>query len=538
LKALIVDDEKHVRKAITLLVDWETLGIDEVYEASNGQEAIAFIEEMQPEFIFTDMMMPMLGGIELLEWIHANAPESKTMVISGHNDFNFVRHTLKFGGMDYILKPIDEGELNQAVKKAVESWKEDETKRKQNRNRNMEINQIKPVYWEKTFSNLISQPESFHHIKHELNREFKDTLKESKPCQIAILSLDTMEQTVKNKFSAHKDLLFFSLTNICNELLRIEQLGYAFRHWNHENEMVIFSWGTAEAFSHFIPRLRSALYTTLGGKFDFGMGLSHPIPLGIKQSYKEAYKALRHRNLLEKQDSGIHYYDEKTKTNNITLHFSNYEGDLRLAIRSGNDQKIEAAVRTIIDDVRKLEYISIEQVELWWHEYQALRSKWLKEWFNDQDIELTSIQDLNSGSIPLDQHGRISIDRWMTELTNHMIQVSKRMLEKDVKDHNIVYDIARYIEENYAHDITLQDIASHFYLSREYISRKFKQELNENISDYIGRIRMDKAKLLLLNPHLKMVQISEMIGYNDEKYFSKVFKKIVGCSPNEYRKKQ
>jgi two-component system response regulator YesN len=81
----------------------------------------------------------------------------------------------------------------------------------------------------------------------------------------------------------------------------------------------------------------------------------------------------------------------------------------------------------------------------------------------------------------------------------------------------------------------MQNIAERFFLSREYISRKFKQQFQENLSDYIERLRMDKAKLLLMNPQYRIVHIAELVGYKDEKYFSKVFKKLEGISPNVYR---
>lgn len=115
MKALIVDDEKHVRDAIRLLVDWDRYGIRTILEAPEGLTAIQLIEAEQPEIIFTNMLMPLMNGSELLEWIQEHAPHSKTIVISGHDDFGFVRHTIKYGGMDYILKPIDEAQLNEAV---------------------------------------------------------------------------------------------------------------------------------------------------------------------------------------------------------------------------------------------------------------------------------------------------------------------------------------------------------------------------------------------------------------------------------------
>ena len=91
------------------------------------------------------------------------------------------------------------------------------------------------------------------------------------------------------------------------------------------------------------------------------------------------------------------------------------------------------------------------------------------------------------------------------------------------------------LQANFDRDVKLQEISEHFYISREYISRKFKQEFNVNISDYIVKFRLKKAKSLLKNSQLKIYEIANIIGYQDDKYFRKVFKKVEGITPNEYR---
>nr|WP_285852308.1 AraC family transcriptional regulator [Robertmurraya korlensis] len=117
------------------------------------------------------------------------------------------------------------------------------------------------------------------------------------------------------------------------------------------------------------------------------------------------------------------------------------------------------------------------------------------------------------------------------------ISLFLRKLKKQAskKTSNIIEDIEAYLQANFDRDVKLQEISEHFYISREYISRKFKQEFNVNISDYIVNIRMKKAKSLLKNSQLKIYEIANMIGYQDDKYFRKVFKKVVGITPNEYR---
>ncbi|UOK58539.1 AraC family transcriptional regulator [Bacillus sp. OVS6] len=103
------------------------------------------------------------------------------------------------------------------------------------------------------------------------------------------------------------------------------------------------------------------------------------------------------------------------------------------------------------------------------------------------------------------------------------------------KEKNNMQQIEEYLQQHYQEDINLQDIADRFFLSREYISRKFKQDYQATLTDYLTNIRMEKAKKLLENPYLKIYEVAYGVGYQNEKYFSKVFKKQVGLTPNEYR---
>ncbi|ANE48555.1 hypothetical protein SY83_22260 [Paenibacillus swuensis] len=536
MKVLIVDDEKHVRDAISLLIPWQEIGVDLVLEAEDGEAATRIIEREHPALILTDMLMPIKNGVQLLEWIRTYSPGSKTVVISGHDDFDFVRHTVKYGGMDYLLKPIDPDQLAEAVQKAIDAWKADEQDRMQSREQTIEMNQIKPVYWDKIFSNLIHEPRYYYSVQDAISREFFIP-KEGGRCQAVILTLDTMDSTVMDKFSSHLDLLYFTLTNICNEILRREGVGYAFRHWSSENELVLLFWNGFERLKMILTEINDGFYMTLNGRFDFGLGAVEAFPNGLGNSYKEARQALRARNLLERHNR-LHSYNSQERPKLSALHFTDYEENIRFAVRSSQPERIKEAVASWIAEVKKLESITVEQLELWWHEYNVFRSHWIKDLLPEQ-TDIPGLTDEPAKMIvPMDKQGKLSLDLWQDELTQSLIHLAALMVRYQQKDNNVIYDIAKYIDSHYHEEITLQDIATKFYLSREYISRKFKQEMSENLSDYIGRIRIEKAQLLLLNPNLKITQISEMVGYNDEKYFSKVFKKITQISPNEYRKRE
>ncbi|MNH90492.1 putative response regulatory protein [compost metagenome] len=537
MKAILVDDEKHVRDAVRILVDWQHYGIEQILEAPNGQIAMELIAAEKPEIIVTDMMMPVKNGVELMEWIHTNAPTSKTIVISGHDDFSLLRHTVKYGGMDYILKPIDAEQLNDALGKAIDTWRKEEETRCQSRERNIEMNQLRPVYWDKLLSKLVAEPSYYEAVADQLDKEFEID-RTITTCRVAILSLDTMEQSLKNKFANNLDLLFFSLINICNEFLRAQKLGIAFRNGNTENEIILLLTGNLDNAMKLLNTINDGMKTSLRSKLDFGIGETHPFPAGITLSYRQAYEALRNRNLLIKK-SWVHCSPMQDRMARKVLHFSDFEERIRLAIRSGSSDQVNAAIQLWMDSVLQQETITLEQLHLWWNEYSLLRRRWVQEFFpaaEEENTESHVSMEPDNLIIPLDEQGILSLPLWQEELTRSILFLTKELLEHQQKDHKTIFDIAKYVENHYHEDLTLQDIANQFYLSREYISRKFKQEFKVNLSDYLGKIRIDKAKMLLLNPHLRISQIADMVGYQDEKYFSKVFKKNEGLSPNEYRK--
>lgn len=537
MKVLLVDDEKHVRDAIRLLVDWKLYGIDTILEAPDGEAAIALVRSEHPEIIMTDMMMPIMNGVKLLEWLHRYAPDAKTIVISGHDDFSLLRHTVKYGGTDYILKPIDPDQLNEALDKAIQTWLKDEEQRHTNRELNIEVNQFKPIYWDKLLSALIAEPSTYEPVADQLERELHLS-RSVATCRVAILSLDTMEASIKNKFSQNIDLLLFSLINICNEFLVTQKRGYAFRHLHNPNEIVLFLWSAPSLAEELLATINDGIRTALHSRVDFGIGSAHVFPGQLKLSYQEARDALRHRNLKSKE-TWIHNTWQTTKSSQQTLTFHQFEEQIHLALRSGNVEQIQDIVQLWIDAIRSCEIITPEQIEHWWGEYRVMMRRWVQQLIpnsREEEIYPLLLEDRGAAIITLDEKGILSLSLWQQELTRSFVQVSKLHLESQHKDNNVIFEIASFLEKHYHEDISLADIASRFYLSREYISRKFKQEFEVNLSDYLGQIRMSKAKVLLCNPNLRISQVADMVGYQDEKYFSKVFKKMSGMTPNEYRK--
>ncbi|WP_404283480.1 response regulator [Exiguobacterium aurantiacum] len=118
-KVLIVDDESPVREAVKLLGEWEQLGVTKVIEAQDGEEAKRIIAKERPALILSDLQMPRCNGIELMEWVHKEAEATKLIVLTGYDEYSYMRRAIQLGSFDYLLKPIDPDVLNETLARAL-----------------------------------------------------------------------------------------------------------------------------------------------------------------------------------------------------------------------------------------------------------------------------------------------------------------------------------------------------------------------------------------------------------------------------------
>ncbi|MDO7906675.1 response regulator [Paenibacillus sp. JX-17] len=533
MKVLIVDDEKHVRDAIRLLGDWKSFGVDTVLEADNGASAIHIIQQETPQIVVTDMNMPGLGGEQLLEWINEHQSNTKVLVVSGYDDFRLVRHAIRFGGMDYILKPVDPDEINAALSKAIQSWHHEEAKRLDSTRQSIVVNQMRPHYMDQLLSGLISSTGRAHAALSRLRDELL-LPHDITHCAVAVISTSHLDPELLGKYEHNHSLLQFSILNVCSEFLESRRTGTAFRNLKQADEIVLLYWRDSAMLPQILNDMNQGMSITLGRYVHFGVSSASPFPQGLYAAYHEARQALWRRNLL--QASGCLHHAAPPASASRSLRMSAWEEKLRVSALSCNDRQIAAAVGEWLAVVSLLDSIHAEQIAGWNSELDWMLGRWLDDRPEDAAGEELSGQREAATALPMNDHGLLDISLWRQQMEKRLKAAGTALTQIHGKENHIIRDIARYLDQHYAEEISLQDMAGRFYLSREYISRKFKQEFGMNLTDYLGRVRIRQAKLLLLNPQLRVTQIAEMVGYQDEKYFSKVFKKMEGRSPAEFRK--
>lgn len=518
MKALIVDDEKHVREGILLLADWEVFGISEIREASNGEEAVQIINDFKPDIVFSDMKMPKMDGTKLLEWIKEHMPTSKTIVVTGYDDYQYMRKAIHYGSSDYLLKPVEPDILNATLERVVKEWKKEELERKNKVDSYQLINKMKPVYRDRRLTYFVNNK----NIEPELLEELGFQLATS--YAIAIIPIG---EKVIDEFAYDRDLAYFSILNIVNELLMEKKCGIGFRYLANKGEIVIIFWDRLEEIAGFL----NEIYREIKKSFH----ISCPIALGpieevdnLLHSYHEAKKILLESNILEEIELRVY-----TKSNNSTIELKSlmaYSNVIKLAVQAGEIGAFDELIEQIAQDYTEEGYLSFRQLERFEQEYLLISNRWYK----DYNIPANFLE--KRVMLYFNNSGKFMLEKYKNKIRREIVVFLKRVKKKQQKKNaNIIYDIEKYLQHNFNREIKLQEISEQFYISREYISRKFKQEFNVNISDYIVQIRINKAKSLLKNSQLKIYEIANMVGYQDDKYFRKVFKKVEGITPNEYR---
>ncbi|EKN69748.1 two-component response regulator [Neobacillus bataviensis LMG 21833] len=522
MRVLIVDDEKHVREGIKLLGEWERNGVTEIYEAANGEEAIGLIQTFRPQIIFSDMKMPKMDGTLLLEWIKENQPTSKTIVVTGYDDYYYMRKAIHFGSLDYLLKPVDPEILNLTLEKAVKEWKKEEADRERKASSAQLINEMKPVYRDRKLTQLITSES----IEEDLYEEFG--FLPSLHYTVALVRINRMASMALN---GDRDLAYFTILNIINELLLENECGIGFRYLASKGEIVIIFWNQFERMEELLAQIYKTIKQVIHVFCPIAIGKAIDKRTKLMDSYQHAKQVLLNGNLLEQTESRV--YRQDILPGETLKSLMSYSSDIELAVQANEIGAFEELIEQITGDYTENHYLSLKQLLHFENEYLVISHQWYKKY----DISIKAVEEIERRIDGFfDKNGTFLLDDYIKRIKQEISFFLKRVKQKaSQKNSNVIVEIEKYLQANFDRDVKLQEISNHFYISREYISRKFKQEFNINISDYIVNIRMERAKTLLKNSEMKIYDIANMIGYQDDKYFRKVFKKVVGVTPNEYR---
>lgn len=507
-RVMIVDDEAIFRTGLTHLHDWSKEGIEVVAQAANGMEALELIDKVKPHVVITDIMMPIMDGIDLVKNLRKKYPSIKIIILSSFSEFELVREVFKYGVDDYLLKPkVTAEELVTLIQNSCEP-SAGATSR----------DSLIPLLKEPAI--IVSQ---WFEQDEQLSEEDKQEL-------IRTLS--------GNQFT----MLVTSIT-VLQSLTNSSQ-------YELEQFILHTSYEQFQGFSYITVFTKNHVAIIINHDIDDEARLKPAIIQFVKK-VNEQYKELKfiHASPLAQMEQLKEKYAALQQSLNKAIYFSNRSIILENEIRS-EQKEVNFDHEAFVNSLKWLTFNQAkEQLDQYFidvKQLQALDEYSLKRFI--QHIIYTIMSTLEHLKLPFTEQSsekliwfkKIDLASTIDELENIVTQFLE-MVQEQFNQHNehnevnLLNQIIDHIHEHYDQDISLSELADKFHMNYSYLSWYFKHRTNENMTAYINKVRIEKAKELLKYTDDTISQISSKIGFSEHNYFSKVFKKFTGMTPVEYR---
>ncbi|MFD2663477.1 response regulator transcription factor [Paenibacillus thailandensis] len=506
-RVLIVDDEAIQRTGLLHLCDWSEYGIEIVGQASNGREALECIENASPHVVLTDIVMPIMDGVELTKTIRSRYPDMKVVVLSSYSEFEYVREVFKYGVTDYLLKPkVSAPELIALIRDLCG----DIDPAAGGRQSESQDASLLLARWLE--DDLPTEEQDGLHGR--LEALFPAPFYRVAKAGTGIVTSRTkwtqsqLEQTLIRIAADRLAELRHRCVFLKNEMLLIVNYGIE-QSDEIENALMRFAVEAQNELSY--------ISFVVSGRCD---GL-------------EAVKAKQDRltdclgKLLYFAGSAI-VPEERIVEGNGDLSFDQ-AGFLEKLQLLSFDEAI-GMLKALISEVRQNQTCDEYSLKRFMQNliYSALSTL--------EQMKMPT-KELHSSKLKLFKTIDLAFDiRELESIATEFLESLKRLDRRgDHSQSALLQQIYDYVEHHYANDISLSDMAASLHVNYSYLSSYFKQRTNENLTSYINRVRVAEAKKLLVGHERTISEISRSTGFSDHNYFSKVFKKYTGLTPVEYR---
>lgn len=531
---ILVDDEEEVRKSIIKQIDWESAGFQVVGDAENGEDALEKIEVLEPDVVLTDIRMPYMDGLTLAEKIRQRYPSTKVVIFSGYDDFEYAQKAIKLNVTEYILKPVNVEELTSILKR-IKSNLDEEIEEKRNVSRLREnYRKSLPIIREQFFNDMVHRRLADDLIESKL-REYDIPITGARKWIIAAIDVEKSDDRSKKTLSLHEEeeLIPISVMQIVREKLKSYCRFSLFQSTAEAGMVVIAALDDDNTTTGLIDVLGDICKETKRIlKVPVTIGIGHSVTglSKIAGSYQSAVEALGYKAVV---GSGITIYiNDMEPVGSGKLEFDNSdESDFISAVKFGPDEKIEAVMVRISG---KLESARVHYRQQQVYVFGVLNT--VIQMIQQYDLNLEEILggELEYLSVIDKLQKREEFGEWLLKTARKMNQAINQ--ERDMTTRQVIQQAKQYIMDNYQNpDLSVEMICRHLHMSPAYFSTMFKKETGQAYIAYLTEIRLNKAVELLNKTDDKTYVIASKVGYQEQNYFSYVFKKKFGVSPTKFR---
>ncbi|BBH18791.1 hypothetical protein Back11_01360 [Paenibacillus baekrokdamisoli] len=524
-KALIVDDEIYAVMGIKSGVNWNEMQISEVYEAYNMRGAVKVFEQTQIDLLICDIEMPKGTGIDLLEWVNQHSPATETVFLTAHADFSFMKRAIQLDSFDYLLKPIEFKLLQSTLAKALQSVQ-------QERELHSLREQYKPYYelwvkkktlltekfWNDLFTRRIVCTQS--NVKSLLDEHSLPLAPDDRVLPIML----SVENWIREFSTKDEEMMEYAIRKAASELILTHESGEVIQTKQGVNIVVLYLNHDNQETSDELYQRCEAYIQSCSTYFNCKISCY----IGEATTLFEVHDVCD--KLMEMEYNNLHksnqvYWLHNFRGNNAAPKLPEF-ATWALLIEQGKREEMEKQLLISFAELRSDHRLGASALEAFYHGFLQMIHYILQK--NGLSAHKLLHENLSITNNPL--------PRSFQELEAWALRLTKVVFNYLHHNDSVIERLKCYIADHLYTVITREQLADFVFLNPAYLSRLFKKEVGESITDYILHERMKIAKELIINSTIPISEIAKTLGYSNFSYFSKMFKKVYQTNPQHYRR--
>lgn len=519
-KVLLADDEVLDLEGMLAFIPWPELGLEVAGAASSGFAACEVLEREAVDILVTDIRMPNMSGIELAKRAREKRRDVRVIFVSGHRDFQYAKQAMELHAHGYVLKPMDDKELVEALRGVIDDLDAD----RRQREREETFRQLVPIARNEYLLRLLENAPDAAADEGALSGACRlDGLRW--PARVALVEIDDYSWKLNPYAEPERKRLLGRYRETLSGFLRERGIGDCCRIGEHRVALLLGADAGNESIEPLIRRIAEAYPFTITA----GIGRAAGNPSELHVSYREAALALDRKMLRGK--SRLIVYEEEPGEDAANLH--------------GLDERLEALLRAMagydlvgihdgLSDVFAMasrfgSKLTIQRFAM----YAVMKLSEFMRGMGEDLYQLLGLEFRNLDRM-LQFETIAEIESW---LRGKAFELSETLHGKrQSKNAKLVQEVVAFVRERLHESVTLREAAERFSFSPNHLGVLFKEETGSNFSDYVIQLRMETAQRLLADTRLKIYEVADRVGYRYLPYFSRQFKETTGMTPLEYRR--
>lgn len=527
LKVMLIDDEPYILQGLQVLVHWESEGYEIAAVMTNGKDAYNYLKENQVDLIISDIQMPNMTGIELLDAItRENISDAKFVILTGYDDFSYMQKAIRNNCFDYILKPVNKEELITLLRK-VSNLNKESIILKENQEKMADaylatnvISLLKGKYGDDDLAYVTNHMQitgGVRFIDIELADEYENT-----------------EATDSDDYDMR--LLQRQLYNACREVLKENANHFIFDvSYDEDNYDIGFIYcdnmATRRDLSEeeFLNLMLRKIEVIMTKPVRMLCGKKVPSISALSKSYSSCSR-LNSIKGFHNQKKIYLYEDEVQVGQNGIILCKNTIDDVIASIENNDAEKIDSDIDRLFSEMSNgentgstvdlnINYLLFQLIHLASEQDDSINQEEIVQYISEHSFENT----LSRGS---NQH----MKRFAKEYANYLSELRKSV------SRGILADVENEIKDHFAENISLRYLGDKYHINSSYLGQVFRKKYGMSFKNYLTNYRIKEAAKQVINTEKKINQIAEDVGYKDTDYFIRKFIEIKGCTPSKYRK--